>query len=86
MGDTIGFRHVKAARKAARCSYCGEAVEKGQPCNTWLWAERGNACDCRMHPECYDAHCDSGDEEFVLYCNERPSAVVASATGKEREP
>jgi hypothetical protein len=82
VGETLGFRTVKAVRKPTRCSYCGENIEKGQPCRKWLWVERGDVCDCRMHPECWQAHVDSGEEYFDECGQERPRVVPAAEPGE----
>lgn len=47
--------HIKAARVPHQCSWCNEAISKGEPYERWRWYDSGDASTCRMHPECSKA-------------------------------
>ena len=46
---------VKRSRKRRWCDWCGEAIEIGQPYESYRWADGGDAGTVKMHPECLAA-------------------------------
>ena len=46
-------RHVKKARNAHWCDWCGERIEAGNAYSTYFCF--GEQTTTRMHPECYEA-------------------------------
>lgn len=75
MGDFYREPEWKKARKAHRCTYCGEGIQKGDEHQQQTGVWDGKAFRNRFHPECFEALCDSGDEEFCPYSEERPRTV-----------
>ena len=64
-------RSVKA-RKAHRCSWCGEDIVRGEMYQTWTYGDP-TPTTVRMHPEC-DRACSSRSdhyEPFDLYSRAR---------------
>ena len=52
---TFHTQSVKKSRKCRRCDWCGEAIEIGQPYDSYMWAAYGDTSRIRMHPECHRA-------------------------------
>jgi len=73
MGITLGFTTVKAARKEHTCTYCGELILRGSSYKRWFWAEGYDSGPGTMHPECFAAFEDSGEEYYELYGQQRPA-------------
>ena len=71
---------TRTARKEHQCHYCAELIMAGEK-----YIFQTGVYDCRwysskMHPECFDSVCDSGDGEYTPYSHERPAVVgVGSA-------
>jgi len=74
MSDFYTAAKTVTARNATRCSYCGEGIspkdqymfQKGNHDGRWFVS--------KMHPECFDDMCESGDGEYIPYSNERPAS------------
>lgn len=62
----------RTARNAHRCSYCGEPIDRCDKYmhQTGVW--EGKWFTSKMHPECFNDMCESGDGEYTPYDNERP--------------
>ena len=43
---------VAKSRKRRQCDWCGEAIEIGQPYESYRWARPGDSGTVRQHPEC----------------------------------
>ena len=62
---------VKCAKKAHKCSWCGEQIENGA--RYWRWfAVQDYADTLKLHPECYDV-LPQGDE-WEIYAGKRGKA------------
>ena len=72
------------ARKAHRCTYCGQAIEIGMTYLTWASISiDGEWYTNKMHPECLDDAREwghAGDFEYTLFDNERPTSTVPNTT------
>lgn len=55
MGVTFHETSVAKSRKRRGCSWCGQAIEIGQPYRAYSWSDSGDYCRACMHPECYTA-------------------------------
>jgi len=66
-------RTTQKARQQHRCSWCGQKIEPGSLYHRWRWFDDGDASTVKMHDECLGAFERSGDNEFYLYDNERPT-------------
>ena len=65
------------ARKAHRCTYCGQAIEVGAVYHRWASVERDEKMyPNKMHLECLDdaREYGTGDFEYHPFDNERPVA------------
>ncbi len=62
---------VAAARKAHRCTWCGQDIEAGQPYERWASYDDA-AFQNKMHPECAEA---CGDKYYLPFDNDRPVAA-----------
>jgi hypothetical protein len=60
------------AKKDHRCTYCGEPILKGDPYLRWKSVGEDGWFTSKMHSECHQDHCESGDHEYFAYQNERP--------------
>ena len=60
-------------RKRGRCSWCGEAIERGTPFCMWPSVDGDGVPNgsCTMHPECNQAYSQSGRETFTKFVFER---------------
>lgn len=69
---------IKAARKAHRCTYCGELIEVGSTYHRWTTYD-DSAHHSKMHPECVTACAEEcreyGDNEYLPYEGTRPKAT-----------
>lgn len=66
------------AKKQHRCESCGETIEAGTVYVRWRCYIDGDASTNKMHPECYDMHCDDSDHgqwEYTPYSYERPAST-----------
>lgn len=62
-------------RKAAKdhqCTYCGEAINKGDKYLTWKSVDDSWFTN-KMHHECADDLAECGDGEYCAYGNYRPA-------------
>jgi hypothetical protein len=68
-------------RKAHRCEWCAEVIEKGAEAKAWFFADGGYALTMRMHPECYTAMVENltPDDEYFAGDNPRGCACGFSA-------
>lgn len=66
---------VITARKPHRCTWCGQAIEKGEQHFMWKSVDDSWFTN-RMHRECLDACTEEchfyGEVEYPAYQNERP--------------
>ena len=53
--STFHRQSVKRSHKRRRCAWCAEAIEIGQPYESYRWADGSDAETVRMHPECLAA-------------------------------
>ena len=70
------------ARKAHRCTYCGQAIEVGTTYLTWASVD-GKWYSNKMHPECLDDAREwghAGDFEYTPFDNDRPTVTVTADT------
>jgi hypothetical protein len=60
-------------RKPHRCEWCGEKIESGDFAKYRVTIWEGEFMTDYMHPECFDALCNSSDldEGFDSYAQER---------------
>ena len=72
MSDFYNPAEQRRARKAHRCTYCGEAINKGDAYEFQKGNYDGAWFESKMHPECFDDMCENGDGEYTLYSNDRP--------------
>ena len=72
MGNFYNAAIVRVARKRHRCAYCGGAILAGDSYShqKGRWDDRW--FDAKMHHECHEDLCESGEEEYTPYANERP--------------
>lgn len=40
---------------------CGEAINIGEQYRRWRCYDSGDVGTVKMHPECYDAHCEAAE-------------------------
>ena len=52
---TFHDQSVKSSRKRRQCDWCHEAIEIGQPYESYMWAAYGDTTRIIMHPECQGA-------------------------------
>ena len=62
------------ARKQHKCTWCGEAIAKGE--SYWKWKSAGDAWfTSKMHPECREPFVEDwrlyGDGKYCPYSNDR---------------
>ena len=72
MSAFIGSHRTCKARKRHICSFCGEAIDKGEVYwrSTGIYDERWFLQ--KLHDECDDELRETGWDTFTLYSNERP--------------
>ena len=76
MGNFYNPAEQRKARKPHRCSYCGEPIENGDTYMFQKGNHEGAWFTSKMHHECFEDMCESGDGEYTPYDNERPSKPV----------
>lgn len=79
MSDFYNASEVRQARKAHRCTYCGQEITDGEKYTFQKGNHDGRWFESKMHPECFDDLCENGDGEYTLFGGERPATVGASA-------
>lgn len=90
MGCSTADETIKAARKAHRCSWCGERINPGETYKRWRFFHNGDAGTCKMHPECFDAMEDErrfeggGYFEWMEGDNERPTTAPNAGVNRPR--
>ena len=80
MSDFYNDMIVRTTKKAHKCTYCGEPIPAG---DTYCYQKGnydGSWYESKMHAECFDDMCETGDGEYTPYCNERPKNLTASTT------
>jgi hypothetical protein len=76
-GPTTG----RTARKAHRCTYCGETIEAGERYWTWSSIEDAPWFINKMHGECFDDAQEwghAGSFEYIPFDNERPTKELVA--------
>lgn len=68
------------ANKAHRCTWCGQAINKGEQYARWTSVDGpGGWFLSKMHVECvgamHDEIRDGGDREYMPFENERPEVA-----------
>jgi len=53
---------TQTARKEHPCSWCGEAIAKGEEYWRWVWEDRGELVAVKVHLDCRDAWQRDGAE------------------------
>lgn len=76
MSDFYHLHVTKTARKEHRCSYCGEPIPAGDRYVYQTGIYDGRWFVSRMHSECFGDLVESGEDEYILYSNERPSGAA----------
>lgn len=83
MGNFCNPPITRTAHKPHRCSYCGEPI-LAREIYTWQTGNWDGAWfTSKMHPECFTELCDSGDEEYIPYCNDKPAIEAAHGIKEE---
>lgn len=72
MSDFYNPHENRTARKLHKCTYCAEPIAVGEGYVFQKGNYDGRWFENKMHPECFDDMCDSGDGEYMPYSNERP--------------
>ena len=72
MSDFFNPMLLRKANKRHKCSYCGEAINKGDEYCFQKGNYDGRWFESKMHHECFDDMCENDDDEYTLYVNERP--------------
>lgn len=77
----------RKARKAHKCTNCGQAIELGEKYVHWKSVEDGEGWfTSKMHRECYDDlnYWDGGGSwDYQPYAGERPNAELRGAAPNE---
>lgn len=76
MSDFYNPHENRTARKLHKCTYCAEPIAIGEGYVFQKGNYDGRWYESKMHPECFEDMCDSGDGEYTPYSNERPRAEV----------
>jgi hypothetical protein len=79
MSNFYGQSVVRKARKAHRCSYCGQAIERGERYHHQTGTWDGGWFDSKFHDECIADLSENGDGEFTPYSNDRPQVEGGAA-------
>lgn len=66
----------RKARKIHKCSYCAQAINKGEEYSFQKGNYDGQWQESKMHDECFNDFDESGDGEYMPYSNERPVKLV----------
>ena len=77
MSDFYSPPTYQVAKKGHRCTYCGEAIPVGEPYTRQTGVYDGSWYVSKLHDECFKDLCDSGDDEYTPYSNERPKKEQA---------
>ena len=72
MSDFYNQHEYRKAIKPHRCTYCGEAINKGDQYIFQKGNYDGRWYESKMHDECFEDMCEEGDGEYTPYSNERP--------------
>lgn len=78
MSDFYNEQQRRTARKHHRCSYCGEAINKGDQYTFQKGNYDGHWFESKMHDECFDDMAETGDGEYTPYVNDRPKIADTS--------
>jgi hypothetical protein len=76
MNDFYNPLQTRTARKAHRCTWCGEPIDTGSTYVHQTGVYDNRWFSNKMHPECFEDMCD-GDGEWLPYSNERPRAAMS---------
>lgn len=68
------------ANKSHRCTYCGEQINSGDEYQFQKGNHEGRWFESRMHDECFEDMCETGDGEYTPYSNERPAPIAKGGT------
>lgn len=63
----------RIARIKHKCTYCGESINKGDTYQYQKGNWFGRWFETKMHPECFEDLCESGEGEYTLYGQDRPT-------------
>jgi hypothetical protein len=74
LSDFYNPQQSRKARKAHRCTWCGEPIDKGSTYTHQTGVYDNRWYTNKMHPECFEDMCDGDDDGFLPYSNERPRA------------
>lgn len=66
----------RTARTQHKCTYCCEDINPGDVYMYQKGVHEGRWFESKMHPECFDDMCETGDGEYTPYSNERPKAAA----------
>ena len=73
MSDFYTPHEYRKAKKPHRCTYCGEAINKGEQYTFQKGNYDGRWFESKMHDECFEDMAETGDGEYTPYSNERPA-------------
>ena len=74
MSDFYNPHENRISRKLHKCTYCAEPIDVGEGYVFQKGNYDGRWYESKMHPECFEDMCDSGDGEYTPYSHERPRA------------
>lgn len=60
---TSFHERLSRARRAYKCSWCGERIEAGEQYRSYGWRDGSDSGHEKMHTECYGAMCRLAAEE-----------------------
>lgn len=72
MTDFFNPPITRKAKKAHRCTYCGEKINQNDLYIFQKGVYDGCWYESKMHPECWDDFVETGGGEYTPYSNERP--------------
>jgi hypothetical protein len=72
VSDFFNPPEERRARNNHQCTYCGEDIRAGDRYTYQKGNWDGRWFESKMHPECFDDMCESGDGEYTPFSNERP--------------
>lgn len=78
MSNFFSEAKTVTAVKPHRCTYCGQQIEIGEEYQFQKGNHDGRWFVTKMHQECFDDMCETGDGEYIPYSNERPEKAVAA--------
>ena len=76
MSDFFTPAKTVTAKKSHRCTYCGQQIGYGDEYQFQKGNYDGRWFVTKMHSECFDEMCETGEEEYTPYSNERPEATA----------